>query len=160
MGNLIGVFECRIDEKGRLMLPSALKKQLMPVLGETFYLKKSVFHNYLELFPQDEWERESKPVRELNRYLLKESNFSRGFVAGVKAVELDSAGRLQIPKDFCVFAGIEKDVVVAAAFNSVEIWNKDHYEKVLAETLPNMAALAEEVLGNKQKPDSAPGNVP
>ena len=34
MKNLIGMYECKVDTKGRLMLPSGLKKQLAAEIQE------------------------------------------------------------------------------------------------------------------------------
>ena len=53
--NLIGTYECKVDAKGRLMVPAALKKQLLPILEEGFVLKRSVFQPCLELYPMAEW---------------------------------------------------------------------------------------------------------
>ena len=36
MTNLIGTYECKADSKGRIMFPSALKKQLQNVIGDGF----------------------------------------------------------------------------------------------------------------------------
>ena len=50
MVNLIGTYECKADVKGRLMLPSPLKKQLSSILQDGFVLKRSVFQPCLELY--------------------------------------------------------------------------------------------------------------
>ena len=70
MVNLIGTYECKVDAKGRLMVPAALKKQLTPVLQEGFVLKRSVFQPCLELYPMGEWNELMRKVNGLNRLLL------------------------------------------------------------------------------------------
>ena len=40
MANFIGEFECKLDTKGRLMLPSGLRKQLDPAAQEKFVLNR------------------------------------------------------------------------------------------------------------------------
>ena len=145
--NLIGTYECKTDTKGRMMMPSAIRKQLQPVLQEGFVLKRSVFQPCLELYPMSEWNELMKEVNKLNRFVKKNNDFIRRFTAGVKVVELDSAGRLLIPKDLVGFSGITKDVVVSSQVSILEIWDKDKYEKAIDDATGDFADLAEEVMG-------------
>lgn len=148
MVNLIGTYEGKADAKGRLLLSNALKKQLMPMLQEGFVIKRSVFQPCLELYPMSEWNSMMAKVNNLNRFVKKNNDFIRRFTAGVKIVELDSLGRLLIPKDLLVFAGIDKNVVLSSAVNIVEIWDKDKYEKAIDDATVDFADLAENVMGN------------
>jgi MraZ protein len=146
--NLIGTYECKADIKGRLMMPSPVKKQLTTVLQEGFVLKRAVFQPCLELYPLSEWNVLMEKVNKLNRFVKKNNDFIRRFTAGVKVVELDSSGRLLIPKDLHSFAGISKEVVLSSAVNIIEIWDKKRYEKAINEAAVDFAELAEDVMGN------------
>ena len=146
--NLIGTYECKVDAKGRLMVPSALKKQLAPMLQDGFVIKRAVFQNCLELYPMEEWNVLMNKMNKLNRFKKKNNDFIRRFTAGVKTVEVDTNGRLLIPKDLVGFAGIEKEIVLSSAINIVEIWDKDKYEQSLDDSSDDFADLAEEVMGN------------
>ena len=145
---IVGTYECKADTKGRLMLPSPLKKQLQAGLEDGFVLKRSVFQPCLELYPMVEWEKMMAKLNKLNRFVKKNNDFIRRFTAGVKVVEIDATGRLLIPKDLVVFAEIDKDIVLSSAVNIVEIWDKDKYEKSIDDTAVDFADLAEEVMGN------------
>ncbi len=147
MVNLIGTYECKADAKGRLMMPSAIRKQLQPILQDGFVLKRSVFQSCLELYPMSEWNELMQKVNKLNRFRKKNNDFVRRFTAGVKIVELDSAGRLLVPKDLAVFSGISKNIVVASVGEIIEIWDKDKYEKAIDDATGDFADLAEEVMG-------------
>ncbi len=146
--NLIGTYECKVDAKGRLMISSAFKKQLSPILQEGFVVKRAVFQPCLELYPMQEWNKVMLKINSLNRFIKKNNDFIRRFTAGVKEVELDSSGRLLIPKDLCHFAGIKKQIVLSSAINIIEIWDKDSYEKSIDDTAMDFASLTEEVMGN------------
>ena len=148
MINLIGTYECKADAKGRLMISSAFKKQLSPILQEGFVLKRAVFQPCLELYPMQEWNEVMLKVNSLNRFVKKNNDFIRRFTAGVRVIELDASGRLLIPKDLCQFAGIKKQIVLSSAINIIEIWDKDNYEKTIDDTATDFASLAEEVMGN------------
>lgn len=153
MINLIGTYECKADAKGRVMLPAALKKQLAAVLSDGFVLKRSVFNNCLELHPVGEWNVLMQEVNKLNRFVKKNNDFIRLFTAGVKTLESDTNGRLQLPKDLVSYAGIEKELVLSSAVNMIEIWDKTQYEQVLKEASADFADLAEEVMGGIQLQD-------
>jgi MraZ protein len=146
--NLIGTYECKADVKGRLMLPSPVKKQLSSILQDGFVLKRSVFQPCLELYPMTEWNTLMTKVNKLNRFVKKNNDFIRRFTAGVKVIELDNSGRLLIPKDLHQFAGIKKEVVLSSSVNIIEIWDKEKYENAIDEATLDFADLAEDVMGN------------
>ena len=150
MNYLIGTYECKIDVKGRLLIPSAFKKQIAPVIAKGFVLKRAVFQNCLELYPLDEWEDLIKKVNSLNRFKKKNNDFIRRFTAGVKFIELDSNGRLLIPKDLIEFSNINREVTLSSSVNIIEIWDKVSYEKVIVDSRDDFAKLAEEVMGDDE----------
>jgi MraZ protein len=148
LNTIIGTYECKVDAKGRLLLPAPLKKQLAASLQEGFVLKRSVFQPCLELYPMAEWTVLMNKVNKLNRFVKKNNDFIRRFTAGVKVVEIDNLGRLLIPKDLVVFASVSKDIVLSSAVNIIEIWDKDLYEKSIDDATVDFADLAEDVMGN------------
>lgn len=149
MLNLIGTYDCKADVKGRVMVPAALKKQLSPSLADGFVIKRAVFQPCLELYPMSEWNALMDKMSQLNRFNRKNNDFIRRFTAGVRSVELDSTGRLLIPKDLSKFAGLSKEIVIASAITIVEIWDKTQYETAIADAANDFADLAEDVMGDR-----------
>ena len=149
MINILGTYECKADSKGRIMLPSPLKKQIASVISDGFVIKRSVFNKCLEIHPMSEWNKIVNQVNQLNRFVKKNNDFIRRFTAGVKTVEMDISGRLLIPKDLVKHAQIGKEIVVSSAVNILEIWDKSLYEKAIDEATLDFGALAEEVMGDK-----------
>jgi MraZ protein len=88
-------------------------------------------------------------VNQLNRFNKKNNDFIRRFTAGVRIIYFDQTGRLLIPKDLFVHAGISKEVVISSAVNILEIWDKVRYEEAISEATVDFGALAEEVMGDK-----------
>jgi len=146
--NLIGTYDCKADVKGRVMVPADLKKQLAPVSASGFVIKRAVFQPCLELYPMAEWQKLMEKVSALNRFSRKNNDFIRRFTAGVRTVEMDSTGRLNIPQDLMSFAGIGKELVVTSSINIVEIWDKQKYEQAIDDAASDFADLAEEVMGD------------
>jgi len=147
-GYIIGVYECKVDSKARLMIPAQLKKQLGVALQGSFVVKRSVFHCCLELFTIESWNDVVKDINRLNRFVKKNNDFIRMFTAGVKLTDLDSSGRLLIPRDLKSFANIETETVLSSSGNMIEIWNKSNYEKTVSDSESNFSKMAEEVMGN------------
>ena len=148
MKNFIGTYECRIDDKGRLKLPSSLIKQMGDFGDDSFVVKRAVFQQCLEVYPMNIWGQLMNKLNKLNRFIKKNTDFIRMFTAGVKIVELDNAGRLQISKDLTLFANLRKEVVITSAGELFEIWDKEAYEKVIATSEEDFAKLAEDVMGS------------
>lgn len=148
MLNLIGTYHCKADVKGRVMIPADLKKQLAPVAGAGFVIKRAVFQPCLELYSMEEWQKLMEKVSGLNRFNRKNNDFIRRFTAGVRTVEMDATGRLNIPRDLMAFAGLDKDIVVSSAINIVEIWDTKKYEQAINDAANDFADLAEEVMGD------------
>ncbi|RAR71470.1 division/cell wall cluster transcriptional repressor MraZ [Flavobacterium aciduliphilum] len=148
MNTIIGTYECKIDDKGRVLVPAPLKKQLAASIQEGFVLKRSVFQPCLELYPMNEWNEMMGKINKLNRFVKKNNDFIRRFTAGVKVIEIDALGRLLVPKDLMFFAQISKEIVFSSAVNIIEIWDKELYEKAIDDSVLDFADLAEEVMGN------------
>ncbi|GEN75499.1 transcriptional regulator MraZ [Chryseobacterium hagamense] len=115
---------------------------------KAFVVKRSVFQSCLEVYPMNAWDKMMGKINKLNRFVKKNADFIRMFTAGVKTVELDNAGRLQISKDLTVFAGLQKDIVITGAGELFEIWDKEAYEKVISIDEADFASLAEDVMGS------------
>ena len=153
MHSLIGTYNCKVDAKGRMMIPAGMKKQLMPILDDGFVLRRSVFQKCLELYPMTEWQLLMQKMNKLNRFKKKNNDFIRRFSAGARIIEVDGNGRLLIPKDLTVFANISKDIVISPSINIIEIWDKDLYEQSIDDAALDFADLAEEVMGQDDSDD-------
>src|ERR1700733_11691365 len=147
MAALIGEFECKLDEKGRLMLPSSLKKQLPPKEQKSFVVNRG-FEKQLNLYPRKEWEKISEQINGLNMFVKQNREFVRKFNNGATEIEIDGSGRVLLPKPLMVYAGIDKEAILFAHSNRIEIWSKAEYDRFMNEGAEDFAGLAEQVMGN------------
>lgn len=148
MNYFFETYECKIDDKGRLKLPSLLVKHLGESEEKQIIIKRAVFQKCIEVYPLKPWEKLVAKINNLNRFIKKNADFIRLFTAGVKSIEVDRSERILIPKDLKSFAGLEKEIVISGAGDFFEIWDKQAYEKNLATNEENFASLSEEVMGN------------
>lgn len=147
MHNLLGEYHAKIDAKGRVMLPVALRKQLGDkIVAEGFVLNRDVFERCLVLYPNSEWSLLTRKLQKLNRFIKKNAEFIRRFTSGATPVDLDSASRLSVTKPLGDYAGFDKDLVFVGSGERIEIWSKVTYESMLNAEY-DFSALSEEVMG-------------
>jgi MraZ protein len=146
MTNLVGVYDCKVDEKGRIMFPSALKKKLQPVISEGFIIKKSRYNDCLEVYPMSEWNKMVNQIEQKNQFNKNVDIFKRLFMDSHREVVLDSSGRFLIPKDLIESSELSRDVVLASAVNKIEIWDKNKYQEELKKPI-DFEDLANQVMG-------------
>ena len=146
MSHFLGEFECKLDAKGRLMLPAGLRKQ-MPEAEREGLVVNRVFEKHLVIYTRKEWDAIVADLSKLNQYEKKTREFIRYFTRGATELALDAAGRILLPKSLSEYAGMGVDVVLASQFNKIEVWAKDAYDAQLDNEPDNFANLAEEVMG-------------
>lgn len=153
MTDLLGEFECKLDSKFRLALPAGLKKQVPPEAQGRFVVNRG-FEKHLNLFPFNEWQILCGQVESrLNLFQPKDRAFMRNFRRGASELSLDNAGRLLLPKRLLDYAGIFEEVILLAYSNRIECWDAELYDSVLDIAPDEFASLAEDVMGNKPKPE-------
>lgn len=150
MSGLLGEFQCTMDPKGRVKVPTALIKQLDASDKGRFVLNRG-FEKCLILYPWAEWKVLSDKLGKLNMFVQKNRDFVRFFMSGVSEITLDGNDRFLIPKSLQEYAGITKDVVLSAFQGKIEVWNKAAYEKAVDMNSDDFAGLAEEVMGNSNE---------
>lgn len=146
MIGFLGEYEATVDAKGRFLLPAGFKKQLPAEGGEQFVINRG-FEKCLTLYPMSSWEPIFSEISKLNDFDPKVREFRRYFLNGATTLELDSAGRLLLPPNLRSHAGLEKDIVLAAAVNKIEIWDKSKYDQFFESFSPDsFSDLAQQVM--------------
>jgi MraZ protein len=147
MTGFLGEYEATLDAKGRFLLPAGFKKQLAESAGEQYVVNRG-FEKCLSLYPMSEWQPIFEKISKLNDFDPKVREFRRYFLNGATIVDLDSAGRLLLPKSLMLYANLEKDIVLAAASNKIEIWDKVKYQEFFENFSPgSFSDLAQQVMG-------------
>lgn len=147
MSHFLGEFDCKLDAKGRMMIPSSLKKQLPEAEREGLVINRG-FEKHLVIYTKKEWDSITEELSKLNAYEKKSRDFIRYFTRGATELSLDSANRILLPKALTEYAGITGEVVLSCVLNKIEVWAKDAYDNQLDSEPENFANLAEEVMGN------------
>ncbi len=144
MTGFLGEFEATLDAKGRFLLPAGIKKQLPDQEGSLFVINRG-FEKCLTLYPIKNWEPLFADISKLNEFDPKVREFRRYFLNGATHVEPDSAGRLLVPPNLKDHAGLQKDIVLVAAVNKIEIWDSIKYHQLFdsfsADDFSNLAKV-------------------
>ena len=152
MHTFYGEYECKLDEKGRVILPSRFK-QFMPEAEEgtnRFFLKKG-FEPCLVIYHPEMWEVIFRKVSELSEFNMEQRLFQRYFLNGLEEIELDKAGRFLIPKTLQRHAKLEKDMLMIGLGKRIEIWNPDVYMDLLMQDQSKYSQLAQQFLEDAEQ---------
>lgn len=139
-------YECKLDTKGRLVLPAKIKSNLPEVSASELMLRKG-FESNLILYPMAEYRKIHHKVSALNEFNPEERKLKRMFFRSVAQVELDSAGRILIPKTMLTHANIDKDALLIGMGAYVEIWDPVQFEGNMGKDADEFEALSQKYLG-------------
>lgn len=149
MCRILETFVVKPDAKGRLALPSALRKALgEQCMSAGFFVRRSMQQTCLELYTAQMWETELAKIQSLNPYIREHRNFIRRFMAGVRFLEADAVGRVNIPVDLSCWAHFGHEVVLSPMGSFFELWDKTLYEQALGDDEQAYAELAEKLMGS------------
>jgi MraZ protein len=146
MIGFLGEFEATLDAKGRFLLPAGFKRQLPEKDYDRFVINRG-FEKCLSLYPLKSWEPLFAEISNLNDFDPKVREFRRYFLNGATIIEPDSAGRLLIPPNLKEHADLQKDIVLVAAVNKIEIWDSKKYHQLFDSfSAEDFSSLAKDVM--------------
>lgn len=145
---LTGEYECKLDAKGRLRLPTSLIRQI----GYSGVLELAInrgFEKHLMMYPKTVWEGKTKKFNQLNIYNSKERQVLRYFYRGASMLVLDGADRVLVPSGLIDYAGLKKDVILFAYHEQIEIWDKKKYLDMLNDEPESFDEISDGIFGNQ-----------
>ena len=134
----MGEYNHTIDPKGRLIIPAKFRE----ALGDEFVVTKGL-DGCLFVYANTEWNNFEEKLRTLPLTNKNARQFTRFFLAGAAACEVDKQGRILIPQVLRVFAKLEKDVVLVGVASRIEIWSKEVWEESISTYDTDMDEVAE-----------------
>jgi MraZ protein len=150
MLQFLGDYEVTLDSKGRFLLPSAIKKELTGETAGQFVINKGM-EPCLTLWPKQSWDPVYARLNSLNDFEPKVRYFKYMFLDGVQAVDADSAGRILLTKTLIDYAQLDKDLILKASGDKIQVWDKNVFRKFiesLSQAADTYSELARDVMGN------------
>ena len=130
--NLVGLYEHQMDEKGRVSLPSAFRREAD---GDRFVLLQWQAP-YLTLFPLAKWEEVQQRLLEYRRTNPDGWNEVRLILSRTVEVSPDKQGRILIPQALQQGAGLSGSVILSGNMDRVELWDPDTFKSVVEQSPP------------------------
>ncbi len=147
MNGFLGEFESTLDAKGRFLVPAGFRKQLPEGTQDQFVMNRG-FEKCLSLYTMQDWGPIFEKLKVLNDFEPKVREFKRFFLAGATTVELDSAGRILVPRNLVDYAGLGRDITLSANTNKIEIWDSVKYKQLFDPfSSERFSELARQVMG-------------
>lgn len=131
-----------VDAKGRLIVPSKFREQL----GDEFVVTKGM-DGCLFVYANEDWTAFEQKLTSLPLINKEARKFARFFLAGAAQVEVDKQGRILLPANLREFAGLDKDVVLVGVGSRIEIWSRENWENMDADSDMDDIAATMESLG-------------
>ena len=134
----MGEYNHTIDAKGRLIVPAKFRE----ILGDNFIVTKGL-DGCLFVYPNDEWTRFEEKLKSLPLTNKNARQFTRFFLAGAAACEVDKQGRILLPQVLRESASLEKDVVLVGVASRIEIWSRERWDESMNTYDGDMDEVAE-----------------
>jgi MraZ protein len=128
-----------------LVLPAKIKAAIPEANGSALMLRMAG-DKCLALYPIVEYKKLENQIKSLSINNAEQRMLQRSFFISSVEVELDSAGRLLIPKVFQKYASLEKELVVVGMGSRIEIWNPDTYLQHIISDPADLSSLMEKYL--------------
>lgn len=131
MVKFVGEYKAKLDDKGRLVFPSAFKALMPSDEPAVFVVKQDLFSPCLTIYTYSEWERESESIKSrLNFFNKEHSEFWRGYMSNRALIEPDeNLGRITVPKNLLNSINIKKEVIFCGNDHKIELWAKEAFDE-------------------------------
>ncbi len=138
-------YECKLDAKGRLVLPAKIKANLPEVSTHELVIRKG-FEPNLILYPMLEYKKIHAKIAALSEFNAEQRKLKRNFFRSIAQVELDNAGRILLPKPMLAHANLDKEAILIGMGNYIEMWNPQMFEEHQIDDSEEYSALAQKYL--------------
>jgi MraZ protein len=131
MTSFHGKYYYSLDPKGRIVIPAPLREVILSTYNNSkLYITNADFDKCLQVYPVDEWAKLQDKVRSLPKSDEAVKYFMRRVIASATECELDKQGRILIPYELRVDAGITSDIVMVGLLDKIELWDKSAWDAV------------------------------
>ncbi len=128
MFGFTGKYKATIDEKGRVVLPAAFKKDMGEMAMDPMVIEQNFFKECLDVYPEKFWrEREIAFKDTLDPFSEEDDSLLQFFYENFKKVGMASNGRINIPGEYIDYGGMGKTVMMIGMGNYIRVWAEDKY---------------------------------
>lgn len=135
---MIGKYSAKLDDKGRLFVPSKLRAEL----GEVFYVTLGVNcgHRCLTVYTAEEWQRLSDNYNALS--ISQRAGATSLIFMNAAECAPDKQFRFSLTQFLLNYAGIDREVMIVGRAGQAEIWDVKEFAAFEQENLTPEKLLA------------------
>ncbi len=148
---LTGTFSRAVDEKQRIAIPKPLRDALGALAKGVLYVTPGT-DGSLALYTEDALAQMAGRLAQSSPNAQEVRAFGRLFYARAQAVELDAQGRVRVPAELAVLAGLEKEVVLVGVQDHLELWDRTRWEAYVAARQGEFDKIAEAAFARTTSP--------
>lgn len=142
MSYFLGTFDYSIDGSNRLNIPAKFRK-IMDQIEQTEFIISKEQKDCITMYPYNIWkERIGDKISDLPHSDENANRLRRLIGLTTTEVSLDKQGRVNIPSDYYIHAGIEKKTRIIGSVDTIQVWNPLEYDQVSQK--PEEKSLLEE----------------
>lgn len=130
MSVFIGKHEAKADVKGRIFIPSVYRKILPEGERDRLVMRKDADNDCLILYPESVWNEKVQNLKsKLDEWNSEDELLLMQFVSDAEWLDIDSQGRVLIPKKYLESIGIENsEVLFVGMMDRFAVWGRMRYE--------------------------------
>lgn len=142
----IGEYWGTIDDKGRVVIPSKLRKELFAQGVKNVYITRGL-ENCLFVFSDSMWNIQTEKLKSLSFTRVDPRAFTRLFFSGAFQSKIDRQGRIVLPQNLGIYAGLKERIVIIGAGDRLEIWSEENWNTYSRKALESYGKIAETLFG-------------
>ena len=140
-----GQFLHSIDSKGRLSIPSRLRKNVSSDADNSFVMTLGI-DKCIEIYPKDQWKLIEEKLLKLNFFDQKEARFIRMMLQHAQEDTMDAQSRILIPQPLLDYAGIKNEVLILGVLKKIELWDNNVYTSYVSGSPETFEQIASQVM--------------
>jgi MraZ protein len=132
MPEFSNTYYATVDDKGRVVLPAAFKREMGESFDRVFTVEIDPYEKCFNIYPSTSWEKRLDFVRSrLNPNDPRQSRLLDKFYQNFVKTSVSDNGRLNIPNAFLDKMGITKEVVFSGQGDRIRLWEAEAYHKAM-----------------------------
>lgn len=149
----IGKHDLRIDDKGRLTIPSRFKQVLKEKYpqDEMEVMVSISWDRNLQVQPISEYLKKAERVMSYNALDAASRRLQQMYTGMASQEKVDGSGRIRLAPDLREMTELDREVTCVGNLHSFEIWDRSKWQTTQEDTLRNREKLIEEV--RSRQPD-------
>ena len=141
MTGFLGSYLHQLDEKGRIALPAAYRRNA----GEEGFVLIHALEPALFLYPAPTWSEVEERLNELMRRQPEARNSVLSLTANAVEVVPDKQGRILIPERLQRAVQLSGEALIVGVLDKIEIWNPEVFEGATREAKPGFEQFVRQI---------------